>query len=388
MFQESDVNDAVDDALDGLSHQIENELSIVVGGKVSSGKSSFLNALFSCPQHEPKFHVGAEAGVTTKPKAIELSPQVTVWDTPGLNDLDAVNVEITLDFLKKGHDLAILVLSGAADTAQKENFDVLKRNTDNNIIIILNKVDGISKADVLLLKSQWKESLALDANEEIYCCVSLGYGENDRIVCPFSGEETEVPVDDFGMPRTVQGVDEARKAVLKKLEKIDKDLLFLKSQQSKKKAAIVTISSACVTSAGFAFIPGSGVTITATQIGAICRLHYIYKEELISKSQVVAILPAYAMQAVGRNLFLWAKSILPPTGVVDAVAAGIAVSLTASMLVTINYILKNDSNLTDKVETKINYKKFSAELSGKVKNASLGDWINPSYWASMISKLV
>lgn len=91
---------------------------------------------------------------------------------------------------------------------------------------------------------------------------------------------------------------------------------------------------------------------------------------------------------MGETYFLWAKSILPPTGVVDAVAAGIAVSLTASMLVTINYILKNDSNLTDKVETKINYKKFSAELSGKVKNASLGDWINPSYWASMISKLV
>ncbi|WP_025565814.1 GTPase [Psychromonas sp. SP041] len=389
MFQESDINDRVDDVLKDISEQIEDDLSIVVGGKVSSGKSSFLNALFSCHQQTPIFPVGAEAGVTIEPKDFKISSNVTVWDTPGLNDLNLKNVEKTRYFLKKGHDLSILVVSGAVDSTQRDNFNELKDNTTNgNVIVVLNKIDGISKADVELLSNQWKDALGLNAKDKLYGCVSIGYGENDRIVCPFTSEETPIPIDDFGIPKTVQGVDEVRKAVSKKLEEINKNLLFLKSQQSKGKAALITISGACVTSGGFAFIPGSGATITVTQITAICSLHYIYEEELLSKSQAIAVLPAYAMQAIGRNLFLWAKSLFPPTGVIDVIAAGIAVSLTASMLVTVNYMLKNKISLTDAVETKSAYAKFSKELGDVIKSAPVNDWGKSSFWSSLIAKFL
>jgi small GTP-binding protein len=390
MITEQDVEKEVEDVLKNISSQIESELSIVVGGQVSSGKSSFLNSLFSCKQSEPVFTVGAEAGVTTEPKAYrELAENVIVWDTPGLNDLDEQNVKTTKDFLDKGHDLAILVVSGAADSGQKENYELLKSSVPKgNILVVLNKADILSKANRETIISQWKEKLGLDSYENIYCCSSRGYDLEDKIIDQYTQEETPIAVDDFGIPRTVFGVDEIAKEIAKKLEKINKDLLFLKSQQNKSKAALYAITTACLSAGVAAFMPGAGVTVTGIQISAICSLYYIYTGSMLSKSQVLAMLPAYAAQAAGRNLFLWAKSIMPPTGFIDAVAVGIAVSLTVSMLLTINHMLKNNIDLMDTAATKNIFGDFDRQLGGIVKGASKTDWASRDFWGKVISRYV
>ena len=137
--------------------------------------------------------------------------------------------------------------------------------------------------------NQWKLHLGMASSGKIFTCVSKGYGDDDRIIDPISGEEIEIPVDSYGIPRTVRGVDDVRKEVSKKLEEVDKDLLFLKSQQSKAKAVLITIAGACVSAGVAAFIPGSGASITAIQIGAICRLHYLHKGEILSKSHLVQV---------------------------------------------------------------------------------------------------
>jgi len=390
MFKEQDVDQKVDEVLQKMKEQLESELSIVVGGKVSSGKSSFLNALFCYNKLDSnKFEVGAEAGVTKELKDHVINEKVKVWDTPGLNDLDPENVKITTDFLKKGHDLSILVIAGAADSSQKENYDLLKKSTRNGtVIVVLNKSDQYSKADRQLVIKQWKEQLGLSESETIYPCVSLGYGENDITIDPYTDEEKEIPLDEYGIPKTVRDVDVVREEVRKKLENINKDLLFLHAQQSKDKAALMTISGACLSSGVGAFLPGAGATVTAIQIAAICSLHYIYKGEVLSKSQAIAILPAYAMQAIGRNLFLWAKSVLPPTGALDAAAAGIAVTLTTSMLITVNYMLKNGMNLSDMEETKETHSKFSSQLTSIMKDASRSDLGNSDFWTGVIKRFI
>ncbi|MCX2760073.1 50S ribosome-binding GTPase [Vibrio sp. Sgm 22] len=390
MITEQDVEKEVEDVLKNISSQIESELSIVVGGQVSSGKSSFLNALFSCKQSEPVFTVGAEAGITTEPKAYrELAENVIVWDTPGLNDLDEKNVKTTKDFLAKGHDLAILIVSGAADSGQKENYEVLKSSVPKgNMLVVLNKADSLSKANRETIISQWKEKLDLASSETIYCCSSRGYDPEDKIIDQYTQEETPISVDDFGIPRTVFGVDEITKDIAKKLEKINKDLLFLKSQQNKSKAALLAITAACVSAGIAAFFPGSGVTVTGIQVGAICGLYYIYTGTMLSKTQALAMLPAYATQAIGRNLFLWAKSIMPPTGYIDAAAVGIAVTLTVSMLLTVNYMLKNNLDLMDTAATKGIFGDFDSQLGKIVKGASKTDWANPDFWKKVISRLV
>lgn len=390
MFNEQDVNDEVDDILKKMSEQLESELSIVVGGKVSTGKSSFLNALFSYHKNDvKKFIVGAEAGVTTVPTPKPINRNVTVWDTPGLNDVNPKNRKTTHDFLKKGHDLSILIVSGAADSSQKENYELLRKHTANkNVIVVLNKVDEFSRADRALVIAQWKKQLGIPENDSIYPCVTRGYGENDTIIDPITDEEIEIPLDEAGIPKTIRGVDEVRKHVRKKLEEINKDLLFLQAQKSKGNAALMAISSSCISAGTAAFFPGAGVTVTATQVAGICSLNYIYTGEALSKSQVIQMLPAYAMQSVGRNLFLWAKSVLPPTGVVDIAAAGIAVTLTASMLLTVNYMLKNGFDLTDKDITSDAHAGFSSQLGDIIKGASKGDFASATFWNNTIKRFI
>ena len=76
-----------------------------------------------------------------------------------------------------------------------------------------------------------------------------------------------------------------------------------------------------------AFIPGSAAYIAATQASAIVALTYLYTGEILSSKASFTLLPAFASEAVGTTLFLWVKSFLPPTGIVDVAAAVIAVSL-------------------------------------------------------------
>ena len=59
-------------------------LSILIVGRVSTGKSSLINALFERNRLNPIFAVRAEAGVTRETQWANLSEAVAVGDSPGL----------------------------------------------------------------------------------------------------------------------------------------------------------------------------------------------------------------------------------------------------------------------------------------------------------------
>ncbi len=99
-------------------------LNIAIIGKVSSGKSSLINALLKRSRKQAIAEVGAEAGVTTKLKVIRLDERVRLIDSPGLDDVRAENSAITQEFLKH-IDVGILVVTGAADASQKRFLDDL-----------------------------------------------------------------------------------------------------------------------------------------------------------------------------------------------------------------------------------------------------------------------
>ncbi len=111
-----------------------------------------------------------------------------------------------------------------------------------------------------------------------------------------------------------------------------------------------------------AFIPGSALYITGTQAAAIMSIHYIYTGEVLSKKSAVAIIPLFASQSIGASAFLIAKSFLPPTGVLDVAAAGVAIIITLAMLSAVNWIYENGYNLDDKTELKEQFNKFKKLL--------------------------
>lgn len=114
-------------------------VNIALVGKVSAGKSSLLNAIMQRERSEPLVKVGAVSGVTTKVSHYKLADDVNIFDSPGLNDIRKENSEATNAFLKS-IDLGIFVVTGSADSSQKEIFDDLKRNA-HHVLVALNKVD-------------------------------------------------------------------------------------------------------------------------------------------------------------------------------------------------------------------------------------------------------
>ncbi len=50
---------------------------------------------------------------------------------------------------------------------------------------------------------------------------------------------------------------------------------------------------------------------------------------MLSKTALM-MLPCFAAEALGTTLFLWVKSVLPPTGILDVAAAGVGLSVSDS----------------------------------------------------------
>jgi hypothetical protein len=103
---------------------------------------------------------------------------------------------------------------------------------------------------------------------------------------------------------------------------------------------------------------------------------------MLSKQSALTLLPRFAGQSLGSTIFLWAKSILPPTGIVDFAAAGIAVSITFAMLASVNYLLSNNLDILNKgTELMDKFNQYKAiDISGILKalkeNQSIRDIVS------------
>lgn len=328
--------------LEDVEKNLRKKVTVAIIGKVSTGKSSVLNALFNRTKIDKLAPVGAVSGVTTKVTRFELGKNVEIMDSPGLGDIIEENSNETR--LAMGDiDVGVLVISDSADISQKAHYDELKTYC-KKVFVVLNKIDIYDKKKSALEKvtSQWAEVLGLDNTDKIYQTCADGYD----------------PDYDDDQELDIRGVDNLKQDILVFLDKHGKALILERELEKKSVLAKRVLYSSLAGVAGAAFIPGSAVYITAIQGAAIMSIHYIYTGEALSKKSAIAVLPLFASQNIGTSLFLVAKSLLPPTGIVDIAAASVATGVTIAMLSTVTWVYENDYNLDDKKEIKAQYDIF------------------------------
>lgn len=324
-------------------------VNIALVGKVSAGKSSLLNALFERDRDDPIAAVGSRSGVTTDIHPYQLEDKVLIIDCPGLSDVRRENSDLTRKFLSS-IDMGVFVVTGSADASQKESYDELKASC-RNTIVVLNKIDewdDLEDRELEGVVDQWRDVLQVGT---IFKTCTKGFDP---------GLKKSARMD-------IRGVDEVRDTILNFLKREKKDLLLARFLKSKEKYALSIIATAIIAVAGEAFLPGSAAYITATQIVAITSLNYLYTGVILSKGSALRLLPSFMGESLGTSAFLWAKSFLPPTLILDIAAAGIAVVITFAMLAAVRWVLVNGHSLDEREELKKAFKFFKvvgAELKG------------------------
>jgi small GTP-binding protein len=345
-------------------------LNIAIIGKVSSGKSSLINALLKLSRKKAIAQVGAEAGVTTKLKILRLDERVRLIDSPGLDDVRAENSQITREFLKH-IDVGILVVTGAADASQKRYLDDLRSHCES-VFVVLNKIDEWDRLAPSALEkvvNQWKQVLQI---EKIYPVCAFGY-------------DADTPPN---TPLDIRGVYGLREDIEIFLGSKGKDLLLARHMGEKKSYAIGIIATALVAVAVQAFIPGSAAYIAATQASAIVALTYLYTGEILSSKASLGLLPIFASETVITTLFLWVKSFLPPTGIADVAAAILAVSVTLAILATVNSILASGAKLEEEELLKSKFRTYRKQAETALKGLALTDLKDLPSLKAIIEKFI
>ncbi|MGE5655178.1 MAG: GTPase [Actinomycetota bacterium] len=349
---------------------LSQSLNIAVIGKVSSGKSSLINALLKLSRKQALeiAKVGAISGVTKDLIILKLDEKVYLVDSPGLDDVRSENSEITKKFLKH-IDLGIFVVTGSSDASQKKSLDDLRQHCDL-LFVVLNKIDEWDDLHPTVLDeviNQWKKDLKVD---KIYPICAKGYDPKSR-----------------SSKMEIRGVFQLRSDIEEFLEKKGKDLLLKRHMADKRSYAVKIIAVALAAVAGEAFLPGSAIFITATQSIAIASLHYLYTGKVLSPQAAIAILPTFCAEAAGSSLFLFVKSFLPPTGIIDCAAAGVAVAITLALLVTVNYILASGAKLEEEELLRSKFKTYHQQAKA-VLALALTDIRDIPGWSALVTNFL
>jgi hypothetical protein len=188
---------------------------------------------------------------------------------------------------------------------------------------------------------------------------------------------------------TVRGVDELRAALLEAaLSSVD--LPIDRVRRAKRPYALSVIAGAAMVTAAEGLLPGAAAFVVATQAGAISSLHYLYTGRWMGRSQALALMPAFIAQAAGGSIFLLVKSFLPPTGVADVLAAGVAASMTVSVLGTIAWALDQGYSLEEKKKLQVAFKKMQARTKAQRKavTANKHRWGEKEFWVDLARRVV
>jgi hypothetical protein len=112
-------------------------------------------------------------------------------------------------------------------------------------------------------------------------------------------------------------------------------------------------------------------------------LYYLYTGKWMARTQAFALLPAFAAEAAGGSVFLLVKSFLPPTGVLDVLAAGVAASMTITVLGTIAWALDQGFSLEEKEQMQAAFKKMRKAVAQNRKR-----WNEKAYWMEVARKII
>ena len=238
-YDESNFGEAVGEKYDRKAPDFSKTLNIVVVGKVSSGKSSLINAFLRRGRDNPAAVVGARSGTTERIQDIRLDDHVRIIDTPGLDDIRNVNSEVTRNFLE-AIDVGILVVTGSIDTSQKAHVGWMSEKC-KRMFVVLNKVDefdDLVPAAFDEVVAQWKAALGI---EKLYATCTKGFNPDTKP----------------GVEPDVRGVDELRTAIENFVEAEGKALLLARQMGEKRSYALKIIVAAVISVGGEALIPGS-----------------------------------------------------------------------------------------------------------------------------------
>jgi GTP-binding protein EngB required for normal cell division len=361
----------VEARIDNGIRDFSKTLNIAVIGKVSSGKSSFINALLRRDRSDILAPVGAQAGTTIELNAFLLGDQVRLVDSPGLDDIRAERSEVTIDFLKH-IDVGILIVSGAADDSQNKHLIELSKHC-KSIFVVLNKINEFDDYDPTVLvgiTDQWEEMLDW---KKVYPVCTLGYDPSYR----------------KDLPLRIEGVFQVRKDIEDFLAQSGKDLLLARHMGKKQDYATKIILTAVVATAAQVVIPGAGAAaVMVTQSTAIATLHFVYTGKPLKPKAVLTLIPTFTTHAAFPTAFLWLQSFLPPTGLVDVIAAGTAASMTLAILLTVNFFLESGEELNERKNLQEKFKHYRQTITDKMKESNPKDFTKREYWIKLIADIM
>ncbi len=202
-------------------------------------------------------------------------------------------------------------------------------------------------------------------------------------------DPTRVHLTSTAPGKPAHGVDELRATLLGlALESID--VPVARARKAKRPYATAIIAGAALVSAAEGLLPGAAAFVLATQVGAIMSLYYLYTGKMLARTQALALLPAFATEAAGGSLFLLAKSFFPPTGIADALAAGVAASLTISILGAVTWALEQGATLQEKQELVLAFRRMQAKTRAERSRIakSRHRWTDKEFWADIVRRVV
>jgi len=78
------------------------------------------------------------------------------------------------------------------------------------------------------------------------------------------------------------------------------------------------------------------------------------------------------------------KSVLPPTGIGDVAAAGVAVTVTCSSLLTVNSLLAAGAELENEEELRRRFREVGGQVKDGIASASGSELLRERFWKKLI----
>jgi small GTP-binding protein len=339
-------------------------LNIVAIGRVSSGKSSLINALLGKTRKDSLFKVRAESGVTTEVQSLKLNDRVRLIDSPGLDDVRIANSNATQKFLKR-IDIGILVVDGSSDARQNKHFDDLKERCDR-VYVVFNKIDEYDKWKPVVLErviEQWKADLGV---AKIYPTCTFGYD----------------PEANHDMKLDIRGVDALRQDIEDLLHSKWRNLLESRSFNERRIDAVKIVANAMLRINEEAFMPKRSPYILGTLAIAIAEIHYLLLGQSLSGKEIRKRMALFTSGDLCSVSFLWYGSPIAPDFILDLVTARRALASSLVMLLTCVELLRRKQEFTA-ANVELESRPFRGTLKTRIEDTQAVDWQEMTFWQNL-----
>lgn len=316
---ESDIAKAVDKIFDKEKRkgekQLEKNIRISLIGNVNTGKSSTINALVGEDVLDTYALPGETVNIIEVPHPDDR--KIVFVDTPGLNDINARRSRKALRDVKNA-DVVLYFLNAEGVVLGKNELDSLDKISkgNKNVIVVLNKIDGIEADDVSAIKRHVERTI-----------------EERFKVIPISA-------------KTGENIDKLNGVILDFLSERGKDILFARNSKVKSVSAHKWISGAAISASAIGALPLPGadiVPLTTLQVALIVKLSLLYDKPII-KSEATAIIVATIAGGLGQNVFRQGVKFFPGLG--SVIGASVAGVITFALGQAVKYAFENDIDIT------------------------------------------